>query len=110
MGRTRTSRDILETMQQVKDLDSCLEALPALLDAVEALAEEHEISVDRINHIAGCLAEIRSLLQEIDRYAGPRIETLSVPRIGKRFRDLEGWLKELRNDRLPVRRRHGACS
>lgn len=103
MERTKKLQDIQATMQREQGIEVYLAVLPALLDVAEASIEDLREDTDGLNRIAGYMAEIRHLLSEIDRYAGPRIDTLAVLRISDRYRDLEGKFKEMRNDRAFAR-------
>jgi hypothetical protein len=103
MERTKMLKDIQTVMQMAQGFDCYLAVLPVLLDIAAATVDDPALDVDRMNEMAGYLAEIRFLLDEIDRYAGPQADSLAVLRIAERYRELEGTLKELRNDRSPAR-------
>ena len=94
-------------MQSARGFDGYLLVLPALLDVAEAAASRSGMDPAEMNRLASYLAEIKFLLGEIDRYAGHRIDTFEALRIAERYRELEGKVKELRNDRMAARPQRG---
>jgi len=91
--------DLQAEMQKAQGLEECLRLLPGLLDLAEASLDNPGANPCRLDQIAAYLAEIRFLLGEIEYLAGNRLNDPAVRHVADRYRELEGRVKELRNDR-----------
>ena len=99
MQRTGTIHHLQTVLREAQGFEGYFALLPAMLVMAETAMDEPGMDAGRMNEMAGYLAEIRFLLSEIERYGGPEVDTLEVLRLARRYRDLEGRLKERRNDR-----------
>lgn len=78
------------------------EALAALADEAERITHAYRLRYDELADIARSLADIRSLLDELARSeaaaAGAEGPSAAGRLFAERYRDLEGRVKEMRND------------
>lgn len=90
--------DIEKAIRQAKDSEAVFSMLSQLLSAAETRVGDPRFDAARMNQLAGYLAEIRYLLDLLgnDPVAVPVAWTAKA--FAERYRDLEGKVKELRND------------
>jgi hypothetical protein len=107
IGMHRSSRlkalaDIEDAMRREQSLGSLLNALTSLLHVVETSVEQDALGADRMNEMAGYMARIRHLLGHLrpEQYHPAVAEESRI--LAARYQDLEGRIKELRNDRAGV--------
>ena len=93
-------KDIETTLRQATGSEAVFTLLAELLEIAKGTLGDPRFSAERLNQLAGYLAEIRHLLETI----GNDRVTPAVSRASKimaaRYRDIEGRVKELRNDRM----------
>ncbi|MHB8843852.1 MAG: hypothetical protein ACYC7L_03810 [Nitrospirota bacterium] len=97
--RIKALADIRNAMQREMNVRSALELLCGLAQVAESTVEQKDIEAGRMNEMAGYLAEIRFLLGRLrpeQCHPGVAEESRSL---SARYFDLEGRVKELRNDR-----------
>lgn len=100
--RMKALADIESAMQREMSVRSALSLLCGLVQVAESTVEQQDIEADRMNEIAGYLAEIRFLLGRLHpELYHPAVAEESIS-LAARYRDLEGRVKELRNDRAGV--------
>jgi hypothetical protein len=94
----KTLKDIEDAIQHEQNAGELLVILFRLLEVAETTAVASPIEVGRMNELAECLAEIRSLLVKFG--SKPALQGVSglAKDMASRFRDLEGRIKEIRND------------
>lgn len=74
--------------------------LTSLLDVAETSVGASPIEVGKLKRMAEYLAEIRSLLDTLGSVSAKAGVSFAAKVLCMRYRDLEGRVKEMRNDRL----------
>jgi hypothetical protein len=101
-NRQKALADIEDAMRRGQSVGSLLTALSGLLRLTETTVEQDALGADRMNEIAGYVAQIRYLLGHLrPELYHPAVAEESRALVA-RYRDLEGRVKELRNDRMAV--------
>jgi hypothetical protein len=98
-ARLKTSEGIGSTTQQEKSVKALLVMLSSLQQIAEVAVDRDAIGADRMNELAGYMAEIRHLLGHLQPELYHPAVSEESRRLAARYRDLEGRVKELRNDR-----------
>ncbi len=86
------------TISKDADVDNLFADIRTLFDVTERVIASHAVTADQLNQYATNLAMIRSLLQKM---SGRRLDGGGSPDsrlLAEQCRDLEGRVKELRND------------
>jgi hypothetical protein len=97
-GTFKVLRDIEAEMLRTQSIGSMLATLASLVEVAEVAVGNAAPDADRINQLAGYLAEVRHLLGYVRSASGNPAVVLEAGAIAERFRDLEGKVKEMRND------------
>lgn len=100
--RMKALADIQNAMQREMGVRSALSLLCGLVQVAESTVERQDIEADRMNEMAGYMAEIRFLLGRLRLEQHPQAVAEKSRSLAARYRDLEGRVKELRNDRAGV--------
>jgi len=92
--------DIEEAIRQATGSEAIFTMLTKLLEAAESTVGNPRFAFDaeRMNQLAGYLAEIRYLLERIGNDPVAAHVSWTAKAFAERYRDLEGKVKELRND------------
>ena len=98
----QTLKDIEEAIRHEKDTGELLVMLSRLLEIAETTIVLSRIEVGRMNQLAECLAEIRYLLDRLGSDHALQGVSRQAKEMASRYRDLEGRVKELRNDRMAM--------
>jgi hypothetical protein len=98
-SRLKALADIEAAMRREQGVGSLLNALSSLLQVAETAVDQDALGADRMNEIAGSVAQIRYLLGHLrpEQYHPAVAEESRI--LAARYQDLEGRIKELRNDR-----------
>jgi hypothetical protein len=98
-GRLKALADIEAAMRREQSVGSLLSTLTRLLQVAETAVDQDALGADRMNEIAGYVAKIRCFLGRLrpEQYYPAVAEESRV--LAARYQDLEGKIKELRNDR-----------
>lgn len=96
--------ELLEAIGKAKTWDDLLPILESLGGEVDRLAGKKGITAVEMQRIAVYLTGIRLLLRELERYGG-RFEQMTVRTMAMRYLELEGRIKEVRNDLEPFAER-----
>jgi hypothetical protein len=99
--RLKKLEDIERAMREEQGLRSLLAGLAKLENVAESTVDRNAVGAERMNELAGYMAEIRHLLGHLrpEQYH-PAVAEESRS-LAERYRDLEGKVKELRNDARP---------
>lgn len=97
-------QDIEEAIRQEQSAGELLAMLSRLLDVAETAMDDSQIDVARLNHMAEYLAEIRHLLDRLGSDPAWKSVSFAAKVMAMRYRDLEGRVKEIRNDCSAVRK------
>ena len=95
-------KDIEEAIRHEKNTGELLIMLSKLLEIAETTMVISRIEVGRMNQLAECLAEIRYLLDRFGSDHALQGVSRQAKDMAARYRDLEGRVKELRNDRIAM--------
>jgi len=98
-GRSKVLTDIGDAMRREQSIVSLLPMLSSLLHVAETMVDRADIEAERMNELAGYMAEIRHLLALVQRDSRQPAVVQESGDIAARYRELEGKIKELRNDR-----------
>jgi hypothetical protein len=98
-GRLKVLTDIEAAMRREQGVGSLLTSLSDLLQAAETAVEQDSPGAEGMNEIAGYVARIRHLLDNLrpELYHPAVAEESRI--LAARYRDLEGRVMELRNAR-----------
>lgn len=101
-ARRKALADIEHSMRREMNVRSALALLYGLVQVAESAVDQNDVEAGRMNELAGCMAEIRHLLGHLrpEQYH-PMVADESRS-LAARYQDLEGRVKELRNDRARV--------
>jgi len=102
-GTLKVLQDIEGTIRQEQSPEELLAMLSRLLDVAEAEAGGSRIDVALMNEMAGYLAEIGYLLERLGSDPVRKSVSFAAKVMAMRYRDLEGRVKEIRNDCLANR-------
>ena len=97
-GTTKAIHDIEEAIRHKQSPDEILSLLSRLLEVTESSSDLKRISVGRMNQLAAYLAEIGYLLERFGSEPNPQGISRMAREMAARYRDLEGKVKEIRND------------
>jgi len=97
-GRTKVLTDIEDAMRREQSIGSLLAMLSSLLHVAETTVDHAKIEAERMNELAGYMAEIRHLLGHVQSDSRQPAVSRMAKDIAARYRDLEGRVKEIRND------------
>ncbi len=102
-GPLKELQDIEIAIRQEQNTEELLTMLSLLLDVAETTVTVSRIDVGRMNQIAESLAEIRYLLDRLGSDPAPKNVSFAAKVMAMRYRDLEGRVKEIRNDCAALR-------
>jgi len=91
-------KDIEEAIRNAKGSEALFSMLSQLLSVAEAKIGDPRFDAARMNQLAGYLAEIRYLLDLIGNDPVAAHVSWTAKAFAARYRDLEGKVKEIRND------------
>jgi len=97
-GSLKVLQDIEGTIRQEQSPEALLAMLSRLLDIAETEVGGSRISVDLMNELAEYLAEIGYLLERLGNDPARKSVSFAAKVMAMRYRDLEGRVKEVRND------------
>lgn len=97
-------QDIEKTIRQEQSTEEILLILSRLLEVAEATTDVSQIEVGRMNQLAEYLAEIRHILDKLGSDSARKSVSFAAKVMAMRYRDLEGRVKEIRNDCSAVRK------
>jgi hypothetical protein len=98
-GSFKSLQEIGAALGQEQGAEDLLAMLSGLLDVIETTMDVSKIEVGLINELAGYLAEIRYLLDKVGSDPARQGMSRTAKCIAARYRNLEGRVKEIRNDR-----------
>jgi len=94
----KTLKDIEIAIRQEQSTEALLVLLATLLDVTETELSVSPIDLGRMNQMAEYLGEIRYLLERIGGDPTRKSVSFTAKVMAMRYRDLEGKVKEIRND------------
>lgn len=97
-GTLNALQEIEVALRQEQSTEDLLTMLSRLLDVAETTMDVSRIEVDLMNEMAEYLSEIRYLLDKIGSDPARQGVSLTAKSMAARYRDLEGRVKEIRND------------
>ena len=102
-----TLTDLREAIDHAKGIADLLPMIVALLQETEAVIDGRTLNDDDIRLIATPLAKIRFLLTALAARGGDPVDSSRegalISELIERYQDIEGRLKEMRNDHAPSR-------
>lgn len=97
-GTYKSLQEIEIALRQEQGTEDLLAMLSGLLDVIETRMDVSQIEVGLMNEMAGYLAEIRYLLDKVGSDPARQGMSRTAKSIAARYRNLEGRVKEIRND------------
>jgi hypothetical protein len=98
-GTFKSIQEIEVALRHEQSTEDLLTMLSGLLDIFETTMDVSLIEVGLMNEMAEYLAEIRYLLDKIGSDPARQGVSRTAKCIAARYRNLEGRVKEIRNDR-----------
>jgi tryptophanase len=90
------SKAVIEAVLKASNVDEMCGALDVLSSEIRRQVEAGPIELDDAQAMAEQIAQIRSLLQELERFGVKACQ--GAGGIPERYLELEGKIKEIRND------------
>lgn len=104
---------LTQKIKRARDLESLCDVLNELFDTSKAILRENELTVAQAVEIIGYITQIRSLLFELQACRGGKgadeILSLKIDLLNKCYFELEGVVKEIRNDNLAAQCWENSC-
>ena len=97
-GTVKTLQDIEIAIRREQSPEELLVMHTTLLEITEIGLGVSPVEFGRMNRMAGYLAEIRYLLERIGNDPVRKSVSFAAKVMAMRYRDLEGRVKEIRND------------
>jgi hypothetical protein len=97
-GTLKALQEIEKTIRQEQSTGELLTMFSRVLDVAEAEINASRIEVVRMNQMAEYLAGIRYLLDRLGSDPARKSVSFAAKVMAMRYRDLEGRVKEIRND------------
>lgn len=97
-GTLKAIQDIERTIGQEQSTEGLLAMLARLIEVAESSADSTGMDAGRMSLLAEYLSEIRYLLERLGSDPARKGVSFAAKVMAMRYRDLEGKVKEMRND------------
>jgi hypothetical protein len=95
-------KELMEQIWKASDLETVCHPVGKLFEEIEKMLERKNFSFEEAQETAACLTHVTSLMAELGRIkegaAHDEKKTAALQELKQRSLDLEGCIKEIRND------------